>query len=204
MKILSKSILITGIVPLFFSLGAAYADLPFSYGKANSNYVDNTSAAANGVYNPYYFGGTIGTSDATTYCDGETSCVDSDTAWKLFGGYKFTNNLSAEGTYTSLGDMHKNGENADISAISVDAVGSMQLTEKFDIFGKVGAMRWSSQNTTGDRDGFGVTYGVGAKMRMSESTRIRAEWEQYPGIETSGTEDSDVNMLSIGVEISSY
>ena len=100
--------------------------------------------------------------------------------------------------------MYKNGENSDISALSANAVGSVQLTEKFDIFGKVGAMRWSSNNSNGDRDGFGVTYGVGAKMRMSESTKIRAEWEQFPGVETSSSQETDVNMLSIGVELSTY
>ncbi len=207
MKTLQKSLLMLGLTPLFSlaTMTTVKADLPFNYGKAASaNYVDNTSDAANGLTNPYYFGGTIGTSDASSYCDGETSCEDSDTAWKLFGAYKFSDNLSAEGAYTSLGDMHKNGENADISAFSVNAVGSVQLTERFDIFGKAGAMRWSSNNTTGDRDGFGVMYGLGAKMRLSESTKIRAEWEQYPGVETSSSEDTDVNMLSVGVEVSSY
>ena len=204
MKILHKSLLMLGLIPLFSLATIVNADLPFNYGKASDNYVDNTSSAANGLSNPYYFGGSIGSSDGTSYCDGETSCEDSDTAWKLFGGYKFTENLSAEGTYTNLGDMHKNGENSDISALSANAVGSVQLTEKFDIFGKVGAMRWSSNNSNGDRDGFGVTYGVGAKMRMSESTKIRAEWEQFPGVETSSSQETDVNMLSIGVELSTY
>jgi len=206
MKNLAKSLLVLGVIPVFSLVlaSSAHADLPFNYGKASANYVDETSNGGDSLGNPYYFGGTIGASNGGSYCDGETSCEDQDTAWKLFGGYKFTENLSAEGAYVSLGDMHKSGDNSDVSAITANAVGSVQLTEKFDIFGKLGAMRWSSENSSGDRDGFGVTYGVGAKMRMSESTRLRAEWEQFPGVETSPTNDTDVNMLSVGVELSTY
>jgi hypothetical protein len=49
-----------------------------------------------------------------------------------------------------------------------------------------------------------MTYGVGAKMHISEKTKLRAEWEKLPSIETSSTEKTDVNMLSVGVELSTY
>ncbi len=206
MKNLAKSLLVLGGAPLLslVLVSSAQADLPFNYGKASANYVDETSNGRDSLGNPYYLGGTIGVSNGSSYCDGATGCEDQDTAWKLFGGYKFTENLSAEGAYVNLGDMYKSNEHSDVSAITANAVGSVQVTEKFDLFGKVGAMRWSSENSSGDRDGFGVTYGVGAKMRMSESTRLRAEWEQFPGVETSASEDTDVNMLSVGVELSTY
>lgn len=204
MKFLNKSLLVLGVIPLFSMVSVVNADLPFNYGKADSNYVDNTSGGGSGESSPYYLGGTIGSSEASSYCDGETGCEDSDTAWKLFGGYKIWEKLSGEVAYTNLGDIHKNGTNSDVSAISANAVGSIQVTERFDVFGKVGGMRWSSDNTTGDRDGFGVTYGLGAKMHLSESTKLRAEWEQFPDVETSDSEETDVNMLSVGVELSTY
>lgn len=204
MKIKQKTIFLLGIVPLFSFITLANADQPFNYGKASANYVDNTSGGGAGGSNPYYLGGTIGSSDASSYCEGETGCEDTDTAWKVFGGYKVMDKLSAEVAYTNLGDIHKNGQNSDVSAFSANAVGSVQVTERFDLFAKVGAMRWASDNTDGDKDGFGATYGIGAKMHLSESTKLRAEWEQFPGVETSNSEETDVNMLSVGVELSTY
>ncbi len=208
MKLSKRSLLLVGLFPtLLFSV--AQADLPkaFDYTKASTNYVDNTSSGGNagGASNAYYFGGTMGMSEASSFCSGETNCEDEDTAWKLFGGYKLSERLAVEAAYVNLGDIHKNSGNSDVSAFTATAVGTMPLTEQFDIFGKIGAMRWSSDNNnTDDLDGFGVTYGIGAKMRLSETMNLRAEWEQFPSIETSNTEDSDINMLSVGVELSTY
>ena len=65
-------------------------------------------------------------------------------------------------------------------------------------------MHWNSDNTDGKEDGFGVTYGIGAKMLVNETTKLRAEWEKFPGIETSSSEENDASMLSIGFELSTY
>jgi len=211
MKFFKQSLLVIGVVSAIAGVTAVQADLPqpFDYKKASTNYVDNTTSGGGssfgGVANPYYFGGTIGTSDGKSYCEGSSNCEDSDTAWKLFGGYKVTNNLSAEAAYVNLGDLHKKNSNSDVSAVTLNAVGSMPVSDKFEVFGKVGAMRWSSDNSNdGSESGFGVTYGVGAKMQMSETTKLRAEWEKFPGVETSKDDKTDVNMLSVGVELSTY
>ncbi len=203
MTSLHKSMMLLGLVSAF---SVTHADLPkaFDYNKASTNYVDNTSSAGSTVSNPYFFGGTIGASEGTSYCSGESNCEDSDTAWKIFGGYKFTDKLSAEGAFVNLGDMHKNGENSDISAFTLHGVGTLPISEQFDVFAKVGAMRWTSDNTTGDENGFGITYGLGAKMHINESTKLRAEWEKFPSIETSSSQETDVNMLSVGFELSTF
>ncbi len=214
MKLINKSIFRARFLPTLFIavtpvlMMPVSADLPkpFNYNSksANATYVDNTADAGNGVTNPYYFGGTIGPAEGSSYCSGASNCEDKDSAWKLFGGYRFTDRLSAEGSYIVLGDLHKNGENSDVSVVAAHGVASMPLTEKFDVFGKLGVMRWSSNNTDGSQDGFGVAYGVGTKMHMSETTSLRAEWEKYPGIETSSSEDTDIDMLSVGVELSTF
>ncbi len=216
MKTLTKSLLALGLLSLS---ATAFADLPkaFDYNKASTNYVDNTSSGGassfDDVANKTYFGGTIGPSDAGSYCKNAGSCEDKDTAWKIFGGYKITERLSAEVAYVNLGDIHKTPtsganagtvQNSDVSAFTATAVGSMPINDQFDIFGKVGAMRWSSDNTAGSESGFGMTYGVGAKMHISEKTKLRAEWEKLPSIETAPGEKTDATMLSVGVELSTY
>ncbi len=209
MKIFNKSVLALGLISLS---AVSFADLPskpFDYNKASTNYVDNTTSSGGGntisnVANKLYFGGTIGPSEGKSYCSGESNCEDEDTAWKIFTGYKITNNLSAEGAFVNLGDMHKSGENSDVSAFTATAVGSLPINQQFDIFGKIGAMRWSSDNTESKESGYGVTYGIGAKMNLSDTMKLRAEWEKFPGVETSGSEETDMNMLSVGVELSTY
>jgi len=187
-------------------VSAINADLPktFDYNKASTNYVDNTSNSLSTVANPIYFGGALGQSEGSSYCDGASGCEDSDTAWKVFGGYKFTDKLAVEGAYMNLGDMYKNSEHSDVSAFSINGVGSLPVTEKFDVFGKIGATRWSSDNSGGSESGFGMTYGVGAKMNMNENTKLRAEWEKVMDVETSGSEETDINVLSVGVELSTF
>ncbi len=203
MKTSQKSVFLFGLISLF---SVTNADLPkaFDYNKASTNYVDNTSNSMSNIVNPYYYGGTLGASEGSSYCSGATNCEDSDTAWKVFGGYKFTEKLSVEGAYMNLGDIHKNGENSDISAFGAYGVGTLPVTEQFDIFAKAGATRWSSDNTTGDQDGFSASYGFGAKMNINEITKLRAEWEKVIDVETSDNQSTDVNMLSVGFELSTF
>ena len=211
MKILTTPLLALGLLSLS---ATTLADLPkaFDYNKASTNYVDNTSSDGANTFDDMasrtYFGGSIGPSEADSYCTGATGCEDKDTAWKVFGGYKMTERLSAEAAYVNLGDIHKTSggtvQNSDVSALTAAAVAAMPISDQFDIFGKVGVMRWSSDNTAGDESGFGMTYGVGAKMNISEKTKLRAEWEKLPSIETAPGEKTDVNMLSVGVELSTY
>lgn len=211
MNPLNKSKLLIGLLPALFLMTSTSAELPnpFNYNSkvtktANANYIDNSSNNLGNVTNPYFFGGSIGPAEGSSYCSGATSCEDTDSAWKLFGGYKFTDRLSAEGTYATLGDLHKNGTNSDVSIIAAHGVASMPITEQFEILGKLGLMRWSSDNTDGGQSGFGVAYGVGAKMHLNETTKLRAEWEKFPGIETSKTEDTDMSLLSVGVELATF
>ncbi|MEB8432255.1 outer membrane beta-barrel protein [Cocleimonas sp. KMM 6892] len=203
MKSLKKSVILLGLISI---VSVSYADLPkpFDYKKASTNYVDNTSGGFGSIANPYFFGGSIGASEASSYCSGESNCEDTDTAWKIFGGYKFTDKLSVEGAYMNLGDIYKNGQNSDVSAFSAYGVGTLPVTEQFDVFGKVGATRWSSDNTDGTESGFGASFGVGAKMHINENTKLRAEWEKVLDVETSDSESSDINMLSVGVELSTF
>ena len=218
MNFISKPTLVFGamsICTLFTT--AVRADLPkaFDYSTASTKYVDNTSKKRpnpnrgrsksffefGNVSNPYYFGGTIGLSQGSGYCSGIVEkCENEDTAWKLLTGFKVNDKLAAEMAYSSLGDMYKPGNNADSSAFTVTAVGKLPLTEQFDIFAEGGLSRWNSDN----EKGFGVTYGIGAKMHISETTNIRAEWQQFPNVEVSSEEKNDINMLSVGVELSTY
>lgn len=200
---LPKSIVLLGLLT---SLSFVHADTAkaFDYTKASTNYVDNTSSSGDLFNKGYYVGGAMGQSEASSYCSGASNCEDNDSAWKVFGGYQLMDKVSVEGAYLNLGDIRKDGQNSDVSAFAAYGIGSLPVSEKFEAFGKIGGAYWSSENTDGKENGFGLAYGLGAKMFINETTKIRAEWEKIEGIETSNSEDTDVNMLSIGVELSTF
>ncbi|MEH6455425.1 MAG: outer membrane beta-barrel protein [Cocleimonas sp.] len=199
----SKSLILMGLLSSFT---LAQADLPkaFDYNIASTNYVDNTSSGGDLFSKGYYLGGAIGQSEASTFCNGASSCEDSDSAWKIFGGYQIIDKVSVEGAYLNLGDIRRDGQSSDVSAFAAYGVGTLPVTEKFDAFAKIGGAYWRSENSDGNKNGFGLAYGIGAKMAMNETTKIRAEWEKITDVETSNNQDSDVNMLSIGVEFNTF
>lgn len=199
-----KSLLTMGLISAFTAGTALAADTPqaFEYNKSSAtNYVASRTTSGDLFSKGYYVGGSIGQSEATSYCDGASGCEDNDTAWKVFGGMQVMDMLSVEGSYLNLGDIRKDGQNSDVSAFAAYGVGTLPVTQKFDVFAKLGGARWTSENTDGKETGFGIAYGLGAKMMLNPTTKLRAEWETIKGVETSKSEESDVNMLSIGVEL---
>jgi OOP family OmpA-OmpF porin len=199
-----KPIILIGIISSITSFVHAESSTAFDYNKASTNYVDSRTSGGDLFNKGYYIGGAIGQSEATTYCNGASGCEDSDSAWKVFGGYQLLDKVSIEGTYLNLGDIRKDGQNSDVSAFAAYGIGTLPITEKFDAFAKLGGAYWKSDNTDGSQNGFGLAYGVGAKMRLNETTKIRAEWEKVTDVDTSNSEESDINMLSIGVEFTTF
>ncbi len=198
-----KALIALVTLPLFSNVQADLPSNPFNYAKASAAYVDATSTAT-GMMDRIYFGGSFGSSEADSYCEITKGCENKDSSWKAFAGYKINELLSAEGAYTSIGDLHKKGEASDISALSVAGVANLPINDQFGIFGKAGFSRWTSENTESKKSGTGMTYGLGAKVNLNESMKLRAEWERLPTIETSHTEETDIDMLSVGIELSTY
>lgn len=154
----------------------------------------------------FYLGGSLGQSTFKEFCvDAPVvlSCEDKDTAWKIFGGYRFNRYVAIEGTYADWGTVRGtlSGPVRDVplsqTGIGVAAVGSFELTPQFAVFGKAGILMTeqetpasASGNTKRDETEF--HYGLGARFAFTPNWGARAEWER--------TEKTKVEMLSIGVE----
>jgi OOP family OmpA-OmpF porin len=200
-KITAKTLLTLITLPLFSNV---CADLPrggFNYAKASAAYIDQSTT---NMMDKIYFGGSFGGSEAESYCTVTSGCEDKDSSWKGFIGYNITEMFSAEAAYTNIGDLHKNGTTSDISALSLSGVANIKINDQLGVFGKAGFSRWESENTDSDKNGTGLSYGVGAKVSLNESMKIRAEWERLPEVSTSNTASSDIDMMSIGIEISTF
>ncbi len=137
----------------------------------------------------------------------------SDTAYKLFAGYKVNKNFAVEGGYTDLGktsiSMTTTGPVASINAEAavtlweVNAVGILPINENFSVFGKLG-YHWDDAKTTGtgifgnkDYSGDDFKLGVGAEYNINKNIGLRLEFERYNKVASSvGT---DVDVASLGM-----
>lgn len=177
-----------------------------------------------------YVGGSYG--QATARCmlinqqDSDECTTD---GWKAFAGYKFTDNIAVEGTYYNLGKAEETYQHASFGAINAtgEATGfglsgmySFEVFDNFDVFGKLGAIRWNLEGkaksaATGataveEQAGTSMIYGAGASYKFTDNLAIRGEYERYNAEyqtdlnDSSKTEESDVDILSVGATFSTY
>jgi OmpA-OmpF porin, OOP family len=156
----------------------------------------------------FYAGASIGQSKSD--CNGGGSCDDKDTAYRIFGGYKFHPNIAVEGGYAPLGETSASfpGGNvtAEANAWDIVGVGSWPLGNNFSILGKLGFYNAevklgglaSGKKTTTD-----LLYGLGGQYDFNRNLGLRLEWNRYSGVKSPDVAgisggDSDVDVLSVG------
>ena len=158
-----------------------------------------------------YIGASIGQMDAGNGdCDPGFSCDSKDTAWKIFGGYKFSPYIAVEGTYGDWGEISQSGSvfgipisaTGEIWSVGVAAVGMLPLGgDRFSLFGKVGLLYTEQKVTvtatgfftqTEKRDETELHFGFGALFNITPNFSLRGEWERL--------EDSEVDIISIGAQ----
>lgn len=160
-----------------------------------------------------YIGASIGQAQVDGFCDSGggitvSSCDDKDTAWKAFLGYRFHRNFAAELSYMDAGEYGGTATfgatsarvNADATAWGLAALGIYPLSDRFEIFGKLGFVHGESDATVnfggtsvtvGD-SGTELHYGFGAIYNLTRNFGIRGEWENV--------DDADISVLSIGLQ----
>ena len=187
------------------AIGGLFVLLPFG-----ASYADDSG---------FYMGGGLGQAgieiDLPTGDPSIPAFDEDDTAWKIFGGYKFdllpVLDLGVEGGYVDFG-----GPTLDIVAPGVDAAIGVDATgidifgvAGFDIgplgvFGKLGYVFWDAEsfltdfndptnNETGSDDGNDLAYGIGASIGLG-SLEVRGEYEVFDLEDTE-----NVAMWSIGL-----
>jgi OOP family OmpA-OmpF porin len=115
---------------------------------------------------------------------------DSDTAFKIYAGYTFSEFISVEAAYIDAGaPTDQIGQFAiqfDLSAVNVSVIGHLSLTDSFELFGKAGLASYdydAEQRLNGTLIGTGgdsdqdVSYGFGGTYFFSAPFEIRGEYE---------------------------
>lgn len=152
------------------------------------------------------------TSDA---CDIDRPCDDKSTAWKGLIGYNLSDNFAVELNYQDLGTFTGSAPSfdakteLDVTLYSLLLVGSIDITDDFAIFGKLGTAEWSSdakliQPVAGDRykdDGNGMTYALGVSWNFIQNQQLSLDWQTYD-IEIEGIlpiidETADTDVISL-------
>ncbi|MDX1403732.1 MAG: outer membrane beta-barrel protein [Woeseiaceae bacterium] len=128
----------------------------------------------------------------------------SDTGYKLFGRYMFRNGFGIEGGYIDFGNPDDDflGQTAqiDAEAWNLYGVGTLGLSENFDLFAKAGFISWEADSflngiPVGTDDGEDLALGIGAKFGSESGLGFRAEFEWFD------VDDVDaVWMASVGLE----
>lgn len=165
----------------------------------------------------WYVGVGVGQSKASDACTGASAlgiaCDDTDTATRIFGGYKINQNFAVEVGYADLGKATASvpGVAGEWKSTAWDfmAVGILPINQQFSVLGKIGLSSWSLDatltasgvgSTTLSPTGSDVTYALGAQYDFNNQVGLRAEWQTYSNIgDENTTGQSDVSVIGASV-----
>jgi len=152
----------------------------------------------------WYIGGSYGMTNIDVTTAGPGFSVDGDdSGYKIFGGYQFSKHWGAEFGYFDAGKASITGPggSADlgVTALTFAGTGTLPLSEKFSLLGKVGLWMWDTGCTgsicvsnakDSDTDLF---YGVGVRYNLNKNWGVQVEYEQFE------TSSDSVTLTSLGV-----
>ena len=158
----------------------------------------------------FYIGGAYGMSSFDIDTTGITnpSVDDSDSGFKIFGGYQFSRNWGVEVGYVDFGKAGISGSilgipftgDLGVTALTVAGTGTMPMNESFSLLGKVGMWNWDAKanvaalGTAGSASDSGTDlfFGVGLRYNLSKNLGLQLEVEQYSG-------DDSITYTSLGL-----
>jgi opacity protein-like surface antigen len=131
---------------------------------------------------------------------------DSDSAFKLYTGGFFHPNVGVELGYINAGKAHRLGGDTEAHGFNLSLVGRAPLSEQFDLFGKVGTTYGRTRTSgtsglgvqTGKEDGFGLSYGLGARWAFTPQWAAVLEWESHKFKFSDGSDA--VRMTTVGLQ----
>lgn len=180
----------------------------------------------------WYIGGNAGKSTARIddariisglMSQGVTSATisdsDRDNGYKLFGGYQFNNNFALEAGAYDLGNFGFKATtvpsgtftgNANVRGLNLDLIGTLPLTERFSVFGRVGANYAETRDTFSGTGLVAVVnpypsaheinpkIGLGVQYALTKALAMRAEVERFRINDAVGNK-GDIDLVSVGL-----
>ena len=152
----------------------------------------------------FYAGAGIGTTKISDDAFDGTGIDDSDTGFKIFGGYDFNQNFAVEVSYFDFGEAsaRDGGDSLSVgvTGLSASAVGRLPVSDMFALYGKLGFASYDVKAKISIA-GFGsgsasdsnsdLIYGVGGALSFGGNFEARLEYEAI------NVDSGDVNMISV-------
>lgn len=118
---------------------------------------------------------------------GQNDDLDDEIAWKFTGGYQINRNISAEFSYSMLGERSPGfGTRVEASALELVGLYKHPVANRISIYGLLGLARIESEVTlpgfgTRTNDSTELTIGFGAQYDVSRNLGVRAQFQDYDG-----------------------
>lgn len=164
-------------------------------------------AADSGIY-------LLGSVGQTKFHDIDTTGIfnpsvdDTDTGFKIGGGYMFNKYVGVEAAYVDLGKatVSSGGQTAELKASGevVVALGVLPLSNQFSLLGRLGfingTVKISGPGGSVDSTDVKGTIGVGAAFNFTPQLGVRLDVDRYNKLGDSNTTgEGNVDMISLGV-----
>jgi len=147
----------------------------------SSNYTLNAPGAS-------YIGLNAGKSDFSLgNGTGVFASENKDTAYSIYGGSYFSNNLGMELGFTDFGKLNRAGGTTKAQGFNLSLVGRLPLSPAFNLLGKVGTTYGrtdvssvpGSGVASGSESGFGVSYGLGAEYAFNPQLSAVLQYDSH-------------------------
>lgn len=212
---------------VFRGLGLCSAALAVLFGSGAANAAEAGKwyvggAVGSATIQDYPSAGSIDGALGSIGITSSSQVDDRDTAWRLYGGYQFTPYAAVEIGYVDFGNASFSsqitapatgsisGDNK-AEGVTVGLVGQWPLANSFALTGKVGAISWRSKTRVSANgvavaesnhsdSGTDFMFGVGGRFDLTPSVALRADWDRFLKVGAGESGESDVDMVSIGVQ----
>lgn len=150
-----------------------------------------SSAQAQGeipTNNSRFFGVSAGQSDYSLGNGiGVFGSTQGDTAYNIHTGGYFSNNFGVEFGLTDFGKVKRAGGETKAVGINASIFGNAPMGNGFSLLGKVGTTYGSTSVTSapasgitaGDKQGFGLSYGVGAQYSINSTWSTLLQYDSH-------------------------
>lgn len=152
-----------------------------------------------------YIGANVGRSELKADLAGAGSFKDTDTGFKLYGGYQFNPIFGLEAGYNNLGkgSIFNDTITAKPESIYLAGTATVPVNQEFAVFGKLGAARTRTK-INGGGAGFNefhntAVVGIGASYVFTKDISGVVEYENFGKIVKDSGNTLKANLISVGV-----
>lgn len=148
----------------------------------------------------WYVGGGFGDSEVDSWGN------DSDTSYKIIGGYRFGENFAVEAGYHDFGEFREGAARGEATALSLGGVGMLPLHPQWALFAKAGVARTdtdtrvrtaSGRYSAGEKD-FSLLAAFGVSWLVTPAVEVRLDYEIVNDVKFRANSDSDIETFGVG------